>query len=118
VLAKIRIVRAGAGRPRTKPASIGADRGTATARAASTCGDRGIRRTILEKIDSQSFACAKAHAAGGHPDSTAVQEAQHRRTSDQQTEAAPRVVAMRYGKRGYVFLGAAITAALLIWLGS
>ncbi len=90
VLTKIRVQRGGPGRPRTKPDSLAADKGYTNGPCREYLQRRGIRHTIPEKTDSQAADCAKAQAADGTQlRRRAVQEAQHRRTSDQQTEAIP-----------------------------
>ncbi|MGP3991794.1 transposase [Streptomyces sp. 3N207] len=71
VLEKIRAPVAGrAGRPRTKPDSLAADKAYSNGPCRQYLRRRGIRHIIQEKTDSQPLADARAHAADGHPAST------------------------------------------------
>ncbi|MEU8695038.1 transposase, partial [Streptomyces sp. NPDC048665] len=69
VLKKMRVLRPGPGRPRTKPDSLAADKAYSNGPCRGYLRRRGIRHTIPEKTDSQA-ARAKAHAADGHQAST------------------------------------------------
>ncbi|MGW1437018.1 IS5 family transposase [Streptomyces griseus] len=130
VLAKIRVPRVGSGRPRTKPDSLAADKGYSNGRCREYLRRRGIRHTIPEKTDSQAARLRKG-SRGGRPPGFDVERYKKRNTVERainrlsswqalrlrRPEPLDRSVDIHRGiKRGYIFLGTATTAALLIWL--
>ncbi|MEW1867370.1 transposase [Streptomyces caelestis] len=119
VLEKIRIPRSGPGRPRTKPDSLAADKGYSNGPCREYLRRRGIRHTIPEKTDSQAARLRKG-SRGGRPPGFDEERYKKRNTVVRAINKLKqsRAVATRYDKRGYVFLGTATTAALLIRLRS
>ncbi|MFF0094883.1 IS5 family transposase [Streptomyces canus] len=113
VLAKIRVPRIGPRRPPTKPDSIAADKGYSNGPCREYLRRRGIQHSSPEKADSQAARLRKGSRGGRPPERykkrNTVERAMNRLKQS-------RAVATRYGKRGYVFLGTATAAALVIWL--
>ncbi len=66
VLEKIRVPKAGPGRPRKKPDSVAADKAYSNRPCREDLRRRGIRHTIPEKTDSQAARLRKG-SRGGRP---------------------------------------------------
>ncbi|WP_425588750.1 IS5 family transposase [Streptomyces thinghirensis] len=117
VLEKIRVPRTGPGRPRTRPDSLAADKAYSNGPCRTYLRRRGIRHTIPEKSDSQAARLRKG-SRGGRPPGNDEERYKKRNTVERAINKLKqsRAVATRYDKRGYVFLGTATAAALIIWL--
>ncbi|OEV01867.1 transposase [Streptomyces qinglanensis] len=117
VLEKIRIPRPGPGRPRNKPDSLAADKAYSNGPCREYLRRRGIRHTIPEKADSEAARLRKG-SRGGRPPGFDEDRYKKRNTVERAINKLKqsRAVATRYDKRGYVFLGTATAAALVIWL--
>ncbi|MGW4563214.1 IS5 family transposase [Streptomyces sp. NPDC004561] len=119
VLDKIRVPRAGLGRPRRTPRSVSADRADSNGVIRAYLRRRGIRHVIPEKRDSRGARLRKG-SRGGRPPGFDLVRYEKRNTVERAVNKLRqfRAVATRYDKRGYVFLGTVTAAALLIRLRS
>ncbi|MFF5969794.1 transposase [Streptomyces collinus] len=117
MLEKIRVPRAGRGRPRKKPDSLAADKAYSNSPCREYLRRRGIRHTIPEKADSQAAHLRKG-SLGERPPGFNEGRYKKRNTVERAINKLKQswAVATRYDKRGYVFLGTATAATLVIWL--
>lgn len=117
MLEKIRVPKRGPGRPRKKPDSLAADRAYSNGPCREYLRRRGIRHTIPEKTDSQAARLRKG-SRGGRPPAFDEERYKKRNTIERAVNRLKqyRAVATRYDKRGYVFLGTAAAASLVIRL--
>jgi transposase len=109
------VPRIGPGRPRKKPDSLAADKAYSNGPCREYLRRRGIRHSIPEKTDSQA---ARLRSRGGRPPGFDEERYKKRNTVERSINRLEnaRAVATRYDKRGYVYLGTATAAALVIWL--
>ncbi|GAA3487872.1 IS5 family transposase [Streptomyces cremeus] len=117
VLEKIRVPKPGPGRPRKKPDSIAADKAYSNGPGRQYLRRRGVQHAIPEKTDSQAARLRKG-SRGGLPPGFDEDRYKKRNTIERAINRLKqhRTVATRYGKRGYVYLGTATAATLVIWL--
>jgi len=116
VLEKIRVPRA-VGRPRTRPRNLAADKAYSNGPIRRYLRRRHIPHTIPEKTDSRAARLRKG-SRGGRPPGFDAERYKKRNTVERAINKLKqfRAVATRYDKRGYVYLGTATLAALVIWL--
>nr|WP_189829149.1 IS5 family transposase [Streptomyces subrutilus] len=119
VMARIRVPRLAAGRPRTTPDSVSADKGYSNRRTRAYLSSRGIRHVIPEKTDQVAGRLRRGRA-GGRPPAFDKERYEKRNTVERAINKLKhyRAVATRYDKRAYVYLGTLTAAALVIWLRS
>ncbi|MGA4981335.1 transposase [Streptomyces cellulosae] len=113
--------RAGRARSPTawRPGGLAADKAYSNSPCREYLRRGGIRHSIPEKTDSQAARLRKG-SRGGRPPGFDEERYKKHNTVERAINRLKqfRAVATRYDKRGYVFLGTATTAALLIWLRS
>jgi transposase len=78
---------------------------------------RGIRHTIPERTDSHTARVRKG-SRGGRPSGFNEERFKKRHTIERAINRLKQscAVATRYDKRGYVYLGTATAASMVIWL--
>ncbi|KOV58220.1 transposase [Streptomyces sp. MMG1121] len=115
VMERIRVPRLAAGRPRTTPDSVCADKGYSNCRTRAYLRKRGIRHVIPEKAD-QAAGRRRRGSAGGRPPGFDKERYKKRNTVERAINQLKnfRTMATRYDKRAYVHLGTVTAAALMI----
>ncbi|MFH8838163.1 IS5 family transposase [Streptomyces sp. NPDC017868] len=117
VLDKVRVPRFCPGRPRVKPDSLAVDKAYSNGPVREYPRRRGIHHSIPEKTDSRAARLRKG-SRGGRPPGFDEERYKKRNTVERAINRLKqcRAIATRYDKRGYVFLGTATAAAVVIWL--
>ena len=114
---RLRIRRSGAGRPRTRPDRLLADKAYSNRKTRAHLRRRGIIATIPEKTDQQKARAAKG-SAGGRPPAFDAESYKQRNTVERTINKLKdfRAVAMRTDKREFVYQGTIDVASIKIWL--
>ena len=109
--------RTGAGRPRTRPDHVLADKAYTSRKNRGYLRRRGIRHTIPERLDQQRHRKNRG-SRGGRPTGFDSERYKKRNTVERAINRLKgfRAVATRYEKRAYIYLGTVTLAALVIWL--
>jgi transposase len=109
--------RTGAGRPRTQPDRVVADKAYTARRNRRYLRRRGIPHTIPERLDQQRHRKNQG-SRGGRPTGFDSERYKKRNTVERTINHLKglRAVATRYEKRAYIYLGTVTLAALVIWL--
>ena len=117
VMARLRILRPGPGRARTRPGQVLADKAYSSRSIRSHLRRRGIRAVIPEPADQTRHRRRKG-SAGGRPITLDTQTYRLRNTVERAVNKLRgyRAVATRYDKRDYVYRGTVDVAAIGIWL--
>lgn len=114
---RLRVRRAGPGRPRTCPDRLLADKAYSNRTIRAHLRRRRIAATISEKADQQQARAAKG-SAGGRPPAFDAESYKQRNTVERAINKLKdfRAVAMRTDKREFVFRGTIDVASIEIWL--
>ncbi|MGW8353301.1 IS5 family transposase [Streptomyces wedmorensis] len=117
VLEQVRVPRTGAGRPRTRPDQVLADKACTSRANRRYLRRRGIRHAIPERLDQQRHRKNRG-SRGGRPTGFDSERYKKRNTVERAVNRLKgfRAVATRYEKRACVCLGTVTLAALVIWL--
>ncbi|WP_394807252.1 IS5 family transposase [Streptomyces asiaticus] len=117
VLAQVSVPRTGAGRPRTRPDHVLADKAYTSRRNRRYLRRRGISHTIPERRDQRRHRYNRG-SRGGRPTRFDSERYKKRNTVERAINRLKgfRGVATRYEKRAYIYLGTVTLAALTIWL--
>jgi transposase len=117
VMARLRIARAGRGRPRTRPGQVLADKAYSSRSIRSHLRRRGIKAVIPEPIDQARHRHRRGRN-GGRPLRLDAQSYRLRNTVERAVNQLRqyRGVATRYDKRDYVYRGTIDVATIGIWL--
>ena len=114
---RLRVRRAGPGRPRTCPDRLLADKAYSNRTIRAHLRRRRIAATISEKADQQQARAAKG-SAGGRPPAFDAESYKQRNTVERAINKLKdfRAVAMRTDKREFVYQGTIDIASIKIWL--
>jgi transposase len=117
VMATINVARRGAGRPRTRPDHVIADKGYSSAKIRRYLRRRGITHTIPERRDQQRNR-ARRGSHGGRPPTFDKHTYRHRNVVERCFNQLKqcRSVATRYDKTRTSYQATVTIAALLQWL--
>lgn len=116
-MGRLRVARAGPGRPRTRPRRLLADKAYSNKKIRAHLRRRGITATIPEKADQIAHRL-KQGSKGGRPPAFDPVAYKDRNTTERAFNKlkAFRAVAMRTDKRDYIFRGTVDVASIKIWL--
>jgi transposase len=114
---RLRIARAGPGRPRTRPGRLLGDRAYSSKKIRAHLRRRGITATIPEPADQIAHR-VKRGRKGGRPPAFDAVAYKDRNTTERAFSKlkAFRAVAMRTDKRDYIYRGTVDIATIKIWL--
>lgn len=116
VLDDIRVPRAGAGRPRTRPDAVIADKAYASGVNRRMLRDRGIRAVIPEKVD-QIASRKRKGSKGGRPPTFDAGAYKDRNVVERSFALVKqwRGIATRYDKLAITYRAGAVLHAVLTW---
>jgi transposase len=117
LMGAIRIHRRGRGRPRTRPATVRADKAYSSRDIRAYLRRRRIHATIPERSNQQANRTRRGRN-GGRPPSFDPADYTQRNTVERAINKLKqfRAVATRYDKRAYIFAGTVDVASIRIWL--
>jgi transposase len=116
LMADLRIDRQGAGRPRTRPDAVLADKAYSNKAIRGHLRARGIKAVIPLKADQQ--AGRRRRGTQGRLPAFDAETYRHRNVVERAVNKlrSTRAVATRYDKRDFVYRGTIDVAAIRIWL--
>ncbi|WP_435881688.1 IS5 family transposase [Streptomyces xanthochromogenes] len=117
LLEQVAVPRPGAGRPRTRPDHVLADKAYTSRSNRRYLRRRGIRHTIPERLDQQRHRKNRG-SRGSRPTGFDSERYKKRNTVERTINRLKgfRAVATHYEKRAHIYLGTVTLAALIIWL--
>ena len=117
LLQELRVARRGAGRPRTTPDAVRADKAYSSRANRELLRARGIKAVIPERAD-QVANRQRRGSAGGRPVSYDVQDYKARNVIERFFNRVKhwRGIASRYDKHAVVYRGGILLAAIIDWL--
>lgn len=117
VMDRVRVLRRGRGRPRTRPGRVLADKAYSSRAIRGSLRRRRIQATIPEPADQQANR-ARRGPRGGRPPTFDSLRYKDRNVVERCINKlkAFRAVASRYDKREYMFAGTVDVASIRIWL--
>jgi transposase len=117
VMDRVRVLRCGRGRPRTRPGRILADNAYSSRAIRNSLRRRGIAATIPEPADQQANR-ARRGPRGGRPPTFDPAKYKQRNVVERCINKlkAFRAVASRYDKREYMYQGTVDVASIRVWL--
>ena len=117
VMGRVRVLRRGRGRPRTRPDQVLADKAYSSRAIRAGLRRRGIRATIPEPADQQANRARRGPRGGRPPSFDAVQYKQRNVVERCVNKLKHhRALATRYDKREYMYQGTVDVASIRIWL--
>ncbi len=114
VLGAIRVPRLGAGRPRTRPERVLADRGYSCSACRNLLRQRGISHTIPERRDQRELRSKRPGRPPGFDADFYARRNMVERCVNRLKQW--RGIATRYEKRAVNYRAAVVIVALMIWL--
>ena len=117
VMAGIRILRRGRGRPRTRPNRVLGDKAYSNRKIRAYLRKRNIKATIPEPDDQKGNRLRRG-SKGGRPPEFDPEDYKRRNVVERAINKLKghRAVATRYDKRDYTFRGTIDLASIRIWL--
>jgi transposase len=117
VMDRVRVLRRGRGRPRTRPGGVMADKAYSSRAIRSSLRRRGITATIPEPADQKANR-ARRGPRGGRPPNFDPLRYKERNVVERCINKLKqhRAVATRYDKREYMYAGTVDVASIRIWL--
>lgn len=117
LLAEVRVVRRGPGRPRTRPAAVRGDKAYSSRGHRKMLRARGIAAVIPEPADQIGHRKNRG-SRGGRPVSYDVEDYKNRNVVERFFNRMKnwRALASRYDKKALIYRGGVVLAAILSWL--
>jgi len=117
LLAELRVIRPGGGRPRTRPESVRGDKAYSARAHRASLRSRGITAVIPEPADQIAHRKNKGRR-GGRPVSYDIEDYKNRNVVERFFNRMKnwRALASRYDKKALIYRGGVVLAAIIDWL--